>query len=755
MSVTLELNFYYRTQNIDRYKLSFQKKEQSIISTKTKIYLDELDFGLCKDKLLVNIQLYIKNSKKNKVYYFYIYYGENKAYIQLDNLYDKAYEIIFTSTKNLNINGDSNSFTELDTMGNKDKKRLILINSSIQYLEINDKLYNLLTIIYNNCIVDNSNDSIQSFQLSEINLDLNSDDAFIVKQFAPKKKCDINFIINNEKNYRNFTNELFLLFDKSNEDFENELKNLISKYNDLANYNYTYFHQSNEYLNKLFESYKNLDIEIFYNFFVCLYFFENITYYKSNRSIFQKFVLKIKYITNYNIAPLETELHKKISTLNSLFYMNDNFTREEQLNSLNVKIYEMTNITNNNSILDKVIKFFNRYIDGLKEDSPVYYYLSFLDGGYGMYKKEFVYTYDLTSLKILKMHLKEVLSKNIIFCYIENSEIASTLPEFNGGYINEFHLLKNYKNFDNIKNIIYDYPTNNLNEEIVDDISMNIVLNMIHENFGHQKYDLGETGTNSPKKIINKNNQLIELKHISQFDPNNKNDNDEYILSRIQNKGDSGHFLELSFGKVDNVLITKILFDMKNKGKLIYRPDLFLDNGEKLKEYVTLRNSIEKKNINYIIDNKKSIEDDIEAMKTIITDFEKKELKKQNITDNSEQKNEYLSKKRIKQEDNIELTKEKKNKKLLKDTESEDMQSNIMDNLGNKDMEKDILPKKSLKEMKEEEIRLAKERVIKKFGFKDDILLKNNMIKKFKEIDSKDEMFGDLFIALTEHNKKL
>ena len=83
------------------------------------------------------------------------------------------------------------------------------------------------------------------------------------------------------------------------------------------------------------------------------------------------------------------------------------------------------------------------------------------------------------------------------------------------------------------------------------------------------------------------------------------------------------------------------------------------------------------------------------------------------------------------------------------------MQSNIMDNLGNKDMEKDILPKKSLKEMKEEEIRLAKERVIKKFGFKDDILLKNNMIKKFKEIDSKDEMFDDFFIALPEHNKKL
>ena len=752
MSVSLELNFYFKEQNIDRYQLSFQKEKQLIKGKKAKIYLDESKFGYCKDKLLVNIRLFIKNSNKNNVFYFYIYYGENKAYVQLDYLYNEVYEIIFTSTKNLNIYGDSNSFTELDTMENNDKKRLVLINPSTVYFKINNILYDLSSIIYNNCILDKH--SIQSFQLSEINLDLNPDDAFIVKQIVAKKKCEIDFIINNEKKYKDFANELFSLFDKSNEDFEKGLEKIIFKYKDLSDYNFTYFHQKNEYLNKLFESYKNFDIEMFFNFFTCLYFFENIEYYKSNRSIFQKFILKIKYITNNNIANLNTEIHKKISTLNTLFYMNDNFTREEQINSLNVKIYEISNITNNNSILDKVIQFFNRYIDGLKEDSPVYYYLSFLDGGYGMYKKEFVYTYDLTSLETLKFHLKEVLSKNIIFCYIENSEIASTLPEFNGGYINEYHLLKNYKDLGNINNIIYDNPVNNLNEETINDISMNIALNMIHENFGHQKYDLGETGTNSPKKIINKNNQLIELKHISQFDPNNKNDNDEYILSRKQNKGDSGHFLELSFGKVDNDLITKLLYNMKNKGKLINRPDLFLDNGEKLKEYVTLRKIIEKKNINYIIDNKISIEGDIEEMKRIIADFEKNEVKKQNII--SEPKNEFLSKKRIKQEDiDIELKEEKKNKKLLKETEIEDKQSNIIDNIINKDKEKPLSPKKSFKEMKEEKIRLAKERVIKKFGFQDNILLKNNMIKKLKEIDSKDEIYHDLVMAIKEYNKKL
>ena len=104
---------------------------------------------------------------------------------------------------------------------------------------------------------------------------------------------------------------------------------------------------------------------------------------------------------------------------------------------------------------------------------------------------------------------------------------------------------------------------------------------------------------------------LIELKHINEYNSNNANDNSEYVLTskKDKNKGDSGHFLELAYGKVDNTLITKLLFDMKNKGKLIHRPDLFTDKGETLKKYVYLRKIIEEKKINFNFKNKLSIEE--------------------------------------------------------------------------------------------------------------------------------------------------
>jgi hypothetical protein len=80
---------------------------------------------------------------------------------------------------------------------------------------------------------------------------------------------------------------------------------------------------------------------------------------------------------------------------------------------------------------------------------------------------------------------------------------------------------------------------------------------------------------------------------------NNIIDKCEYILTTKKGKGDSGHFLELSYGKIDNTLITKLLFDMDNKGKLIERPDLFTDKGEILKKYVSLRTIIKKRNIKF------------------------------------------------------------------------------------------------------------------------------------------------------------
>ena len=57
--------------------------------------------------------------------------------------------------------------------------------------------------------------------------------------------------------------------------------------------------------------------------------------------------------------------------------------------------------------------------------------------------------------------------------------------------INEFHLLKNYQNKKGIEKIDYNYPYKEVfTEEELNDISMNIILNSLHENWGHEKYSL-------------------------------------------------------------------------------------------------------------------------------------------------------------------------------------------------------------------------------------------------------------------------
>ena len=363
---------------------------------------------------------------------------------------------------------------------------------------------------------------------------------------------------------------------------------------------------------------------------------------------------------------------------------------------------------------------------------------------------------------MIKEHLKEVLSKIVIFYNNENNDIAFTTPEFEGVGINEFHLLKNYKNIKGIKNIDYNYPYETdifLTEDIINDIAMNIVLILMHENFGHKKYALMGNGNDSPKKIINKKNKLIELMYFGYFTPNEEEDYKEYILSTDKNKGDSGHFLELSYGKVDNTLITKLLFNMKNKGKLINRPDLFTDSGEKLKQYVSLRNVIEKNKLKCNFDETMSIEDEITQMENLISQF-KKEHKKENDNASSEEEKDEGKKKLLNKKRNIKKDDDKENDgkskpKLLKyyDIKNDKKEFDIVNESENYD--KLSLFERIKNKSKEEFIEFSKQRVLKKFKFKDDVTLKSNMIKKFKETDVDDPYYYDLYYALTGYGKKV
>ena len=749
MAISIELNFFYYIQKVDRFQLSFQSEKQAIKENKSKINIPASTFKYGKDKTQMSIRLFKTNSNENNEYTFYVYYGENKAYIQLDELTFKSYEIILKSIENLHISGIKSEFTELDTIENTNKKRLVLINYDSNYLKINNIIYDLSDIIQTNCDIKSS-----SYQLSEIDLQTKK---FIVKPFEPKDECEIKFLFQYKEQYKNFAEDLDNLFYCKDNEYTSNIKEIKNNYENLSKYSFINFHKTNEYLSKLFELNGVLDIDLFFNFFKCIYFFEYINDFINKRTITQCFIEKIEEIFEKIKEHDTIPIYEKIRALNALFYTNDNIKNLDELNSLNIKYY-VTSEKIENSILDKVVKFFDYYISGLNENSAVYENLLFLDGGHGFFNKEMVYTYDLTNLKMIKLHLKDIFPKILIFCNIKNDEIAFTTPEFGSVVINEYHLLKNYQDIKGIKDIDYNYPYKiGFNEEILNDISMNIILDLIHEIMGHKKYALVENGYLSPKKIINKKKQLIELKHIEELNPNDMNGN-EYILTSKKEKGDSGHFLELSYGKVDNILITKLLFEMKNKGKLLKRYDLFIDSGETLKKYVYLRNAVKKKNIKYNFNDSLSIEDEIKEMDSLIDDKSKigEEDKKQNeifekFIPEKEEKNELLKKKRNHKKQ--ESYKKRNNLDLQKLNEIENNQEDLDDENDSENNKQLSLFERIKNKTREEIIEMSKKRIMEKYKFKFDESIRYNMIKKMKELDVNDPYYYDLLFAISEYKK--
>ena len=287
----------------------------------------------------------------------------------------------------------------------------------------------------------------------------------------------------------------------------------------------------------------------------------------------------------------ELQLYEIIRVIYSLFKLlliqKNSSMNCFEITNLNIR-YLITEKAEKNSIIERFNNFYNSFTDSISEDSAVFPYLLNIDGGSGFYNEEEVYTFDLKNVDMIKSHLKQVFPKIIILCYLENGEVALTESEFGGIIINEYYLTK-------VRNLDYNSSKlNQITEEEKDDIAMNFFLDNIHEASGHKKFALSDEKNNSPKKIFNKDNKLITLKYRSDFDPNDNES--EYILSSHNNinKGDSGHYLELCYGKYKNELIIVILRNMKNKGKLIKYPKLLTDDIEKLNEYVSLRNKLKK-----------------------------------------------------------------------------------------------------------------------------------------------------------------
>ena len=258
-----------------------------------------------------------------------------------------------------------------------------------------------------------------------------------------------------------------------------------------------------------------------------------------------------------------------------------------------------------NSIIDKAIKFFKDFVSNLKEESKVFPYLLNIDSGLGYYKGEYVYTFDMTNLKTIKTHLNGLFPNVLLFYYLDDGYLAHINKCIACIAINKYNLFRESSSDD----IVFDkFVEKEVDKS--DDMAINLFILLLHECMGHKKFGYNRSNSISPKKIFNEKNNIVTLERCCDY-KNDKDEDKEYILGKkCKNKGDSGSFLELAYGTYRRSLITQLMLRIKDKGQFIKRVDLFTDNTcEKLKKYIILKFTAMKRGI--IIPKSLSVEQEI------------------------------------------------------------------------------------------------------------------------------------------------
>ena len=85
-----------------------------------------------------------------------------------------------------------------------------------------------------------------------------------------------------------------------------------------------------------------------------------------------------------------------------------------EVENLNMR-YIITSKSENNSIIDRSNKFYNKIIDSISENSAIFPYLLNINSGSGYYKHESYYTFDIKNLEMIKSHLRQVYPKVSVF----------------------------------------------------------------------------------------------------------------------------------------------------------------------------------------------------------------------------------------------------------------------------------------------------------------------------------------------------
>ena len=709
MASTIELNFYFHNfKYITKFKLPFIPKEEDIELNEYKYNLPEEYFTYNKDKYVFPLILKSKDEEEYK-FLFYVNKGENKVYIGLDAFFRGVYQIIIESEEDFQITQLKKTFDKFDTFGNKYRKRLTLINTDVNFIIDKESIELNRIVAFNFDTKYSENNFYQMSLIAEKDKNSNKlQKLYIIKNIQEtKEEIDLKDIKANKEKLNDFMNELEKLAET--ETFILNYGNLKNKYQDILNIHLPLLNKDSEYMNEFYKKNDLTDLSTFYSLlFINFILPRDIL----DQKLFNALLKKLKKDFEEINSNSRIGMAEKLKILSARIFVYRYCETLDDLNSLVMKNLFFSD-KKNNSIMNKVQKFFDKFLKDLTEESKIFSYLLQLHSGVGYCKREKVYTFDISNVDMVKNHLKSIFPKSLVIFNFHNKKISDYIAfcstQTGGICLNENYLVDNKE----LKDIDYDLNDKKISEKDSDEIAINIVLYIFHEYLLNKKFLHSDKGTLSPKKII-RNKKIMELKYEKDY--KKIDDISEYILSgKEKNKGDSRHFLELGYNKFNSHLVFKILCSFKNKFKLIKRPDLFNGSNDIIEKYVILRKIAEEKNITFNFENNLSIEQEINEMrqKINIEKYMEEQKEKEEFDEDEKDKRKKSSSSKSKMhyylaptDNNIELFEEEDNSDSYQDKNSGEEE-----NIGDEKMMK----------------------ILKKYKLKYDEELLSNIEKKFKE----------------------
>ena len=734
------LNFLVGGIKIHSYRLSFDPKLYFRLNPEKTHEIPEQVFKFGKDKAIIYIIFYDSNDNELITVKYPIYYCSiNTIYIE-ENYIKNGYnlEIDFKYSNNLSIKINDKEIKILDSIETKDRRKITLINFNTPRITANEEDINIISEI-EKC---NVKSPMNFYRLS-----INMKDPEMKKIVQPiKEMSSPNIHLLNESKTildKFYKNIIELLKIENNDDYAKKYQNILKKYIKKIKKVEFDINKSIDYLEHYFKEHP-IDFKIIFEYQIFCLFKDGKRKYKENQEFFKNIVNGMFQFYDKIKDEENIKLYDKIGLLSKI--SNSYFLCQtlNDLNELNL-FYIISSECAENSIIKKTKKMFDDFISQLSDDSKLFEYLLNLDSGVGYYNNEKVYSFDMSNLKMIKGHLNELFPRIILFYNYDNDNLGDTNKSsgciaFN---VHKFTLIK-----EEHETIIFDKEIND--EDFSNDMAVNMFIILFHEFGGHKKIAYNrniDDESSSPKKIINENNKLIELKRFSSY----KDDDNEYILNSEtseEGEGESGKYLELCFGKHNKELISSLLINIDNKGKLLNRVDLFTgENFNVLKKYVILKNEVKDNNIKIELPKNLSIEKEIEELEKIINNSNIKKLSAENVKLQKKiRKFKVIGKKRRREKD---ISDDKKYKKTAKNIDKH-MTINLRLDKNKKKLtlkeehkkEKELEEKKKIEKTDtnnlnvvdynntKEYFKYLKKQIREKYGFKN----RGEMIKGIKQI---------------------